>query len=180
MVSSRSGELKVIADSSPNPTMQERKLAVYCRYVALPRESALKRTSARLSPAALVAIRLASRSIAPVAFRFPAGGVLGIGRVGKGTASRAARDLLDLLGDSGEDITFFAIHDADAYGTNIFHALQEATAARGARKVKIINLGLEPWEGLEMGLPVERVEKPKVRRPVAPYVRERLGQNWEA
>ena len=46
------------------------------------------------------------------------------------------------------------MHDADASGTMIYQTLQEATKARGARKIDIINLGW-PWEALAMGLEVE-------------------------
>src|SRR5262249_28069064 len=61
---------------------------------------------------------------------------------------------------------------------------QEATKARGARKIKIINLGLEPWEAIERGLEVEEIDPGKKRRPVADYVRERDdlapdGEPWE-
>jgi hypothetical protein len=81
----------------------------------------------------------------------------------KGFASRAARDLFDLLGETEEDLYFYCIHDADAYGTMIMQSLQGETLARGARKVHIINLGLEPAEGLAMGLQVEKVE-PTVKK----------------
>lgn len=91
----------------------------------------------------------------------------------KGYASRAARDLLDLLGETGEDLQFFCIHDADAAGTKIFESLQEGTAARGGRRVRIVNLGLEPLEALDMGLLVENVKRAK-RSPVASYV----PQDW--
>jgi len=87
----------------------------------------------------------------------------------KGYASRAARDLLDMLGDTDEDITFFCIHDADAYGTLIYQSLQEATSARPKRRVEVVNLGLEPREALEMDLGVERLEGEKAK-PVASYV----------
>jgi DNA topoisomerase VI subunit B len=51
----------------------------------------------------------------------------------KGYASRAARDLIDLIADTADDepVTVFCIHDADASGTMIFQTLQEATRARG-------------------------------------------------
>jgi hypothetical protein len=94
----------------------------------------------------------------------------------KGFATRAARDVLDLLGDTDEPLTFFCIHDADASGTLIYDKLQNATKARAARKVKVINLGLEPEEALAMGLrpePVERKTGKKgetKRRPVGGYV----------
>ena len=89
----------------------------------------------------------------------------------KGTATRAARDLIDGLRDSKEEITFFCIHDADAAGTMIYQALQNATKARPARKVKVVNLGLEPWEGLKMKLVPEKiVRKNENKRQVADYV----------
>jgi hypothetical protein len=64
----------------------------------------------------------------------------------------------------------FCVHDADAYGTMIYQTLQEATKARGARKIEIINLGLEPWEAVEMSLEVETIEEGKRHKAVADYV----------
>lgn len=97
----------------------------------------------------------------------------------KGQATRAAKDLIDGLGDREEDITFYCIHDADAAGTMIYQALQEETKARPGRKVKIINLGLEPLEGLEMGLEPEKVirKDENKRRPTADYVSSDCA-NW--
>src|SRR5262249_13557695 len=95
----------------------------------------------------------------------------------KGFATRAARDVLDLLGDADEPLIFLCIHDADASGTLIWDKLQNATKARPARKVRVINLGLEPEEALAMGLRPEPVEKKKKgkkkdkRLPVGAYVR---------
>jgi len=88
----------------------------------------------------------------------------------KGQGTRAAKDLIDELVEYDEPTTVFCVHDADAYGTTIYQALQEETKARGARKITIINLGLEPWETVEMGLEVEEVEETKRRKPVADYV----------
>jgi hypothetical protein len=91
----------------------------------------------------------------------------------KGFASRAARDVIDMLGDTDEEIRFYCIHDADAYGTMIMQALQDATKARPARRVKVINLGLEPQEALDMGLQPEPVERKKDKiAPVAEYAKE--------
>ena len=45
----------------------------------------------------------------------------------KGYASRAARDVLDLLGDTDEPLTFYCLHDADGPGTMIYQTLQEGT-----------------------------------------------------
>ena len=83
----------------------------------------------------------------------------------KGYASRAVKDLLDMLEDDGEPIMCFCIHDADADGTRIFQSLVEETASRGKRKVKIINLGLDPEEAVIMGLPSEKVDRSKGKSP---------------
>lgn len=87
----------------------------------------------------------------------------------KGYASRAVKDLFDLLGETDEEIQFFCVHDADAAGTKIFETLQEATNARPGRRVRVINLGLEPDEAVDMGLQVETFDS-KHPRPVADYV----------
>ena len=91
----------------------------------------------------------------------------------KGFTTRAARDLVDKLAEHDEPVTIFCVHDADASGTMIYQTFQEATKARGARKIEIVNLGLEPWEAIEMGLEVEDVERGDERKPVADYVLER-------
>jgi hypothetical protein len=96
----------------------------------------------------------------------------------KGFTTRAVRDLVDKLAEHNEPVTVFCVHDADAYGTMIYQTFQEATKARGARKVEIVNLGLEPWEALDMGLEVETIEADK-KRPVADYVRERRDRDWD-
>jgi hypothetical protein len=98
----------------------------------------------------------------------------------KGFTTRAARDLVDKLAEHDEPVDVFCVHDADGYGTTIYQTFQEATKARGARKVQIVNLGLEPWEAIAMGLEVETVERGDKRRPVADYVRDRKdGARWE-
>jgi hypothetical protein len=94
----------------------------------------------------------------------------------KGYSTRAVRDFLDLLGDDDEPVTVFCVHDADGPGTMIYQTLQEETKARPRRKVEIINLGLEPWEALDMGLPVEKIEERKV--PVADYVTYSDRAEW--
>ena len=91
----------------------------------------------------------------------------------KGFTTRAARDLVDKLAEHDEPVTIFCVHDADAYGTMIYQTFQEETKARGARKIQIVNLGLEPWEAIEMGLEVETVEERDRRKAVADYVLER-------
>ena len=98
----------------------------------------------------------------------------------KGFSTRAARDLIDKLVEHDEPVTVFCVHDADAFGTTIYQSLQEETKARGARKITIINLGLEPREAVEMGLEVEDVEEKDRRKPVADYVCERRdGEHWD-
>jgi Topoisomerase 6 subunit A/Spo11, Toprim domain len=98
----------------------------------------------------------------------------------KGFTTRAARDFVDKLAEHDEPVTIFCVHDADAFGTMIFQTFQEATKARGARKIKIINLGLEPWEAIAMGLDVEDLEREKRSKAVADYVKERDdGTHWE-
>jgi hypothetical protein len=62
----------------------------------------------------------------------------------------------------------------------IYQTFQEETKARGARKIRIVNLGLEPWEAIDLGLEVETVEASDRRKPVAEYVCERQdGDRWE-
>ena len=87
---------------------------------------------------------------------------------------------MDLLGDSGEPLQVFCIHDADAYGTLIYETLVEETKARPKRRVQVVNLGLQPWEAVENRLAVEAIDKGPDRRPVASYVVEREdGACWE-
>lgn len=89
----------------------------------------------------------------------------------KGYASRAVKDLFDLLGETDEEIQFFCIHDADSAGTKIYETLSEATRSHKGTKVKVTNLGLDPWEALEMGLEVEAIKTgSKRKRAVAGYV----------
>ncbi len=97
----------------------------------------------------------------------------------KGFSTRAARDLIDKLVADDEPIEVFCVHDADASGTMIYQTLQEAKA-RAARKIRIINLGLEPWEAVEMGLEFETLEATTRLKPVAHYVRERDDRNYWA
>jgi hypothetical protein len=97
----------------------------------------------------------------------------------KGNTTRAAKDLVDKLAEHDEPVTIFCVHDADAYGTMIYQTFQEATKARGARKIKIVNLGLEPWEAITIGLEVETVEQGNRRKPVADYIRQRDDADWD-
>jgi hypothetical protein len=103
----------------------------------------------------------------------------------KGYSTRAARDLIDKLAEHDEPIEVFCVHDADAAGGVIYETLQEATKARDARKIQIINLGLEPWETISMDLEVETVKAGDRRKPVADYIKARTdmapdGDDWDS
>ena len=92
----------------------------------------------------------------------------------KGFTTRAIKDLVDKLAVHAEPVTVFCVHDANSSGPMIHQTFQEETKARGARKIKIVNLGLEPWEAVAMGLEVETISEPeKGRRPIADYVLNR-------
>jgi hypothetical protein len=97
----------------------------------------------------------------------------------EGFTTRAIKDLVDKLAEHDEPVTVFCAHDADAAGTAIYETFVEATKARGARKIEIVNIGLEPWEAIEMGLEVETLKQGERRKPVADYVREREDRDWE-
>jgi hypothetical protein len=98
----------------------------------------------------------------------------------EGFATGAVRDLIDLLGDHAEEVTIYCIHDADGYGTRIYQAIQEETACRPGRKIKVVNLGLEPWEAVAMAeaglVEVETFKRGKARKPVADYVGDVWGE----
>jgi hypothetical protein len=97
----------------------------------------------------------------------------------KGYATRAAKDLIDLLAEHDEPITIFCAHDADSAGTMIYQTLRAETRARGARSIEIIDLGLQPWEARAMGLESESFAKGRKERPVADYVKARSdGAYW--
>jgi hypothetical protein len=97
----------------------------------------------------------------------------------KGQPTRAARDIIDLIGESDEPVQVFCLHDADAAGTLIFHSLQEETRARPRRNVEIVNLGLDPWEAVELAeagiVEIENVAHDK-RQGVADYVDPKWAQ----
>ena len=63
-----------------------------------------------------------------------------------------------MLGDGDEEIEVYCIHDCDKAGTMIYQTLVQETKSRGARKIKVIDLGINPKEALEMGLQIENVE----------------------
>jgi hypothetical protein len=90
-------------------------------------------------------------------------------------------DLIDKLVEHGEPVWIGCVHDADSAGTLIYETLQNETRARGARKIQIVNLGLDPWEAEAMGLVSERFEKKSQDlRPVAQYVLDHPdGEHWK-
>ncbi len=94
----------------------------------------------------------------------------------KGYSTGAARDVLDLIGASDEELLFFCIHDADTDGTLIYQSLVEATKIRPQRKVRVVNLGLEAEEGIDMELQVENPRKQQ-KKKCADYVSVRW-QLW--
>lgn len=100
----------------------------------------------------------------------------------QGFASRAARDVLDLMGESDEPINFYSLHDADAAGGMIHQTLIQETRARKGRKVNFVNLGLDPWDALEMGLQRETFREDTGRNmrrlAVADYVAEKDNGYW--
>lgn len=71
----------------------------------------------------------------------------------KGYATRAARSLLRRM-KTGEPVACFVAHDADGPGTCIFDVMERQLRPHG---VEVINLGLDPAEGREMGLQAEPV-----------------------
>jgi hypothetical protein len=89
----------------------------------------------------------------------------------KGFTTRAARDLVDKLAEHDEPVTVYCATDADNFGGMIFQTFQQATKARGARKINIVHLGLQPWEAVAAGLEVEEVEKGDQTKPVADYIK---------
>jgi hypothetical protein len=108
----------------------------------------------------------------------------------KGFNTRAARDVIDKIAETIEPVRVFSVHDGDWAGTLIQHTLQNATLARGARKIEIIDVGVQPWEGIALGLSIEKVpvefnkDGTSKRRAVGDYVRARTdrapnGETWE-
>jgi hypothetical protein len=102
----------------------------------------------------------------------------------KGFATSAVNDVLKYLDGTEEEITIFCVHDADGPGTVIYQSLKEGVRARAGRSVRVVNLGLEPKEGLRMKLQVEKfkpkpnknTDKPK-KVPTGRYV-ERKYRRW--
>ena len=94
----------------------------------------------------------------------------------KGFATRAARDVMQLMKKSGEPVVFFCVHDADGPGTVIYDNLRRALEGFG---VIVINLGLDPAEGRRMRLSVEPVGERKdgARVPTGTYLPED-DQEW--
>jgi hypothetical protein len=91
----------------------------------------------------------------------------------KGQPTRAARDLIDVIGQTDEPVQVFCLHDCDAAGTIIYQSLQNETRARPERSIEIDNLGLDVDEALrlEAGGVISEIEdiSPDRRLPVADY-----------
>jgi hypothetical protein len=72
--------------------------------------------------------------------------------------------------------------EGQAFFEKVLYELQEETKARGARKVRIVNLGLESWEAVTAGLEVEDVEETDKRKAGAEYVldhdRDEYWEEW--
>jgi hypothetical protein len=98
----------------------------------------------------------------------------------KGLPTRAARDFIDLIAATDEPVQIFCLHDADAAGTIIYQLLQNATRARPERTIRIVDLGLEAAEAVELAaqglVRVEDIEPLKDGRATAEYVAPR----WHA
>jgi hypothetical protein len=94
----------------------------------------------------------------------------------KGQPTGAARDLIDLIGETDEPVQVFCAHDSDCSGTIILQSLQEETRVRARRNIEIIDLGLNPWEAVELAargiVAVEDVSYATVQA-VADYIDER-------
>jgi hypothetical protein len=97
----------------------------------------------------------------------------------QGQATGCVKDLIDRMGDHAEPITVFCAHDADAFGTQIYESLQEATLARPARRIEIVNLGLELAEAEAMGLEVEELKPSGKKKPVAAYVSNKDRERYQ-
>jgi hypothetical protein len=91
---------------------------------------------------------------------------------GKGQPTGAARDLIDLLGETDEPAQIFCLHDCDAPGTVIYQSIQEATKTRPRRVVEVIDLGLHPAEAVELARRgvVTIEDLPEQKRTVARHV----------
>ena len=88
----------------------------------------------------------------------------------KGFSTRAARDLIDKLAEHDEPVRCSACTTPTPTGTMIYQTLQEATKARGARKIKIINLGWSHGRRSTWALRSRPWRKAKRRKAVADYV----------
>ncbi len=90
----------------------------------------------------------------------------------KGQSTRAARDIIGRIAQSGEPVQVFCLHDFDAAGTMIAQTVREGTRNRGW-DVDVENLGLDEEEAMELvdeeTLQVEEFTYGKPQ-PVADYV----------
>jgi hypothetical protein len=98
----------------------------------------------------------------------------------KGQPTRAARDLIDLIGAGDEPVWVGCLHDCDVAGMIIRRATQGATRIMGGRNVEIIDLGLNPWEAVELArrglVEIEDVPPRKIPKAVADHVGPRRAE----
>ena len=108
----------------------------------------------------------------------------------QGFTTRACRDLIDIISATDEPVHLYSAHDGDGPGSLIHESAVFATLARAARVAEIIDLGLNIWEGIALGLPTETVvptlkkDGTPRRVPVSQLVRERTdtapnGETWD-
>jgi hypothetical protein len=92
----------------------------------------------------------------------------------KGQPTDAARDLIDVIGESSEPVTVYLLHDCDAAGTIIYQSFQDATEFKKARSVSIVNLGMDVEEAIDLqeAGEIEIEDVPETDRTVARYVSE--------
>jgi len=79
--------------------------------------------------------------------------------MGKGYATRAAKDLLRLA--KGRGVTILALHDCDVDGYEIKRTLAEATRTRPGHYIEVIDIGLMVADVEALGLATERVARRK-------------------
>ena len=112
----------------------------------------------------------------------------GKGRTCRSLSPEEGALLLDKLQETARRITPELLGLLGAYALGGEYAKQLGTfeygSARGARTIRIIDLGLYPWQAIKMGLPVEKLEpdRDKRRQPVSEFVRQyrdESGTDWD-
>jgi hypothetical protein len=92
----------------------------------------------------------------------------------KGQRTGAMCDLIDKIAATDEPVQVFCLHDCDAAGTVIWQSLQHATRYRPARKVQVIDLGLNYEEAIALvdagRARVENFKRRRQDRPVGRHI----------